>query len=241
MLRKRAVQSISAMVVLGFLSLWPGRAKAQTLLDPANDRLCAPLTVCNGTSSGSIIVTSTVPALAFSNTGADESGTAWLVILVPSATDQHLSFTVTTGNGTSAAADKGLFTSGDLLGAGGLLGVAVATNVGPTGGFSPLSSASGLSGAGTPTQFNVYLVSLGAYSSTTNQPLNIIINTSSFPVGTVFWGYLTSNEAGTAVDSVPYSEAVVAGTVVPEPGTLGLVGTGLLALGIALRRRLGVG
>jgi hypothetical protein len=237
------VKALGPLVVLGFAMMWTVQAKAQSL-DPANDRLCAPLSTCGGTSSGSIIVTGTsVPALAFGNTGANETGTAWLVVLVPSSTDEHLSFSVTTANGTNSAIDTGLFTSGDLIGSGAFLPFGANNNVGPKGGFSPLSSASALSGAGTPTAFNVYVVSLGTYSSAANEPLGITINALSFPAGTVFWGFLT-NDSGVATDSVPYSEAVVdsgPGGVTPEPGTLGLVGSGLLLLGITLRRHLGGG
>ena len=65
-------------------------------------------------------------------------------------------------------------------------------------------------------------------------------NISGLPQGTIFWGFLTNQSCASGpcvmTDTTPLSEAVTV-SVAPEPGTLALVGTGLLLLGLSLRRR----
>ena len=89
--------------------------------------------------------------------------------------------------------------------------------------------------------FNVYTVNLGAFSAGT--PIPLTPSGSALPVGSVFWGYLNgsplngyscSSGSTCANDVVALDESV---TVTPEPGTLALVGSGLLLFGLVLRRR----
>ena len=237
-------------VVLCLSTMLLPQAAAQ-IIDPSNDHLCDPLSTCAGSNGGVTIITqSSLPNLSFTNVGKSESGTAYLVVLVPSTTNLNLSFTVN-GSG-SGITDKGVWTGGKA--AGGIydfLGQAYANNVGfgkGKGDFSNMGSAAAQAGIGTPTGFNVYLVKLGSY--TTGTPLSISLGgIAGFPKGTVIWGYLVGSPTGggkcsgkaktCASDDVPLSEAVtLTGSPTPEPASMLLFGSGIAVLGGVLRRRL---
>lgn len=234
-------------LVVGLSMALAPKATAQ-VTDPSNDRLCDGLSTCAGTNGTTTIVTTNgLPNLSFSNVGGAESGTAYLVILVPSTTDQSLGFTV---NGTgSGITDKGVWNGTDNIFD--FVGQSYANNVGfgtGNGDFSNLGSAAHQSGIATPTGFNVYAVNLGSYTSGTNIAVTLG-GISGFPPGTVFWGYVVGSPQGggtcssgtvCAADDVPLSEAVTATPgVTPEPASIALMGSGLLMLGSVLRRRLG--
>ena len=206
-----------------------------TLVDPADVRLCG--SGCTGISGTTTIITSdALPTLTFTlQSGNPNTGEAYLAILVP-GTASLPTFTVN-GNGATSLANSS-FSSGaftDYLAAN-VTNLSLASGAGGNENLSAFQTATGQV-TSVPASFSVFVFDLGAY---TGAPLTITFNgASSFPVGTIFWGFLTTQSCATGpctmTDTTPLSEAI---TVAPEPGTLALVGTGLLLLGIALRRTL---
>jgi hypothetical protein len=204
-------------------------------LDPADVRLCG--TGCNGyAGTTTIITTDSLPTLSFQLTnGGKNTGEAYLAILVPPGNSLP-AFTVN-GNSpvslTSSTYSSGALT--DFLAAN-MSNLSLAPGGGVNANFSAYASAAGQV-VPTPASLSVYVYDLGAFSGT---PLTITFaSITEFHAGTIFWGFLTDTACTSGpcylTDTTPLSEAV---TVAPEPGTLALVGTGLLLLGGALRRRL---
>lgn len=230
------------LVVLGMALLGAGRAHAQ-VVDPTTVRIvCTPsatqtCTSASNSLASTTIVSSGLPTLSFTTTDK-ESGTAYVAVLVPSTTDLSLSFEINSKSGT----DEGVFTSGSLIGKQGTTGGFLNLynySAGATGQFGPLSNVSALSSTGTtPTGFNVYLFDLGSYSCTDASScpsLTFTVSGSSLPAGTIFWGFL-ENSSNQVTDSSPNTELATV-TVVPEPATLALLGTGFLLIGVELRKR----
>lgn len=229
------------VLVCSFAMFCATGARAQT--DPvAQDVLC-PNNICAGNDgTWNVLTSQNLPTLEFANSGGAESGTAWLVVVVPSSTDLSLNFTV---NGT-AASDNGVWTGSPSSTIFGFLNVPTAGNLGgfdsfTVGGFHAFAAASGQI-SGSVTGFNVYTASLGSFSADT--PIPLTLSGSAMPAGSVFWGYLSgsplngyscSTGSTCASDVVALDESV---TVTPEPGTLALVGSGLLLFGLALRRKI---
>lgn len=216
-------------------------AKAQA--DPVAQDVICPNNICSGrNATWNVLTAQNLPTLEFANSGGAESGTAWLVVLVPSATDQGLSFTV---NGT-AANDNGVWTGSPSSTIFGFLNVGTAGNLGgfdsfSVGGFNAFAAASDQVSSQV-SGFNVYTVSLGSFDAGT--PIPLTLSGSALPAGSVFWGYLNgsplngyscSSGSTCASDVVALDESV---TVTPEPGTLALVGSGLLLLGLVLRKKI---
>ena len=132
---------LSMVVVCTFAMLWTARARAQT--DPVAQDVICPNNMCNGTNATWDVLTSqNLPTLEFANSGGAETGTAYLVVLVPSATDLGLSFSA---NGTTAT-DAGVWSGSPSSTIFGFLNVATAGNLGgfdsyTVGGFSAFAAA----------------------------------------------------------------------------------------------------
>ena len=205
---------------------------------------CTGTTVC--TAAGGAFATqqstSTNPTFDLTNTGTtglfagthkhtvDPSGTAYLAILVPGSSG--LTFTV---NGLAPDAPV-VYDSGRLL-----------TALGESGGnptnFPPYASTAGAATGGSVSGFEVYDVALGSFDTSGSViPVSFSVTGGKFPNGTIFVGFLEDNhQSSLVVDQTPNSEGIVidaSHSATPEPASLLLFGSGLLAVGGAFRRRM---
>jgi hypothetical protein len=207
--------------------------------------ICTGTTTCTAAGGAFAIqqTTSTDPTFDLSNTGTTglsagtkkhplpPSGTAYLAILIPGSSP--LTFTV---DGLTPDAPIA-YTSGRLLSA-----------LGESGGnpwnFKPFASTASAATGSTISGFEAYDVALGSFdTSGTVIPVSFNIQGGAFPNGTIFAGFLEDNHhSGLVVDQTPISEGLVvdAGphSPTPEPTSLLLLGSGLLAVGGSFLRRL---
>ncbi len=226
---------LAALAVMSFALIVVGRANA------GNENLrfqCTSPTSC-GTSiaNTTILVTNGVlPTLELTNVAAGD--TAWLVVLVP--TGSSASFTV---NGNTPLT-KGDFNSTytDSNGSGGLFDFLIGTKVDSDDGFNQFSNIDTLATGSSPSSYTVYYVDLGTAGSSETLAADI---TGTLPKGSIIWAFSSSSsgcstnitDCTSISNDVPPSATLTDGGITPEPATLGLVGSGLLLLGIAIRRR----
>lgn len=218
---------------------------------------CTDFTVCTHVSFGGTqihITENTLPTFGIRRSPDTNSGLSdpqlFLVVMVPSQLAQ-ISFTGNF-NGTAAAANlysTTPWTSGFLitadssgyLGSGGMLGTNFIQNMGDgsSGPASPLDAF--LTGASTvqpgTTGFLVYVLSFGSVDFPTSDTFSFT-GIIGFPVGSIFYAFVTDGSGdfqGLVSDTTAPSSAIL---IVPEPGSMLLLGSGLLTIGSLLRRRL---
>ena len=206
---------------------------------------CTP--VCVGIA-GSQGINSINPTFSITNAGTTglttgtkkkpvaPSGTLYLVVLLPG--NSTLSFKANgTPSGSSthfASPSKFLFSALGMSGG----------NPANLSAFASITQAV-LPSFTTKVGYSVYDISLGAYNFTKNGgPINVSFSMFSggngFPKGTLFFAFLRDNrQNGLIVDQTPFSQVLMTtASPVPEPATLGLFGSGLLALAALIRRRM---
>ncbi len=231
--------AVAVLLLAGTPGAWAQTYTYQTLhLCPSGGACPAPNTTVGGVQ---IVTTgSTLPTFGVvrsPDTNNKLSGPVmYLAVFVPSQTPD-LSFTAHFGSAsgsTTGPVSATPWSSGFLIT--GYLGLT------QTGGpASPISAFLPATQAVNPTTtgYDVYVVNLGSVSFPTTSTFSFS-GISGFPIGTVFYAFLkdsTGANAGTVSDSTAPSSSIV---IVPEPGTMALLGTGLLGVATLLRRRLGI-
>ncbi len=232
------------------MRIMPGVAISLTVLFAAQARADNMKLICTGTTGCTVAggafatqqSTTTNPTFNLTNTGTTglsagtkkhpvpPSGTAYLAILVPG--NSPITFTV---DGLTAEAPV-VYTSGRLL-----------STLGESGGnptnFPPYASTASAAKGKKVSGFEAYDVALGSFNTSgTVIPVWFNVKGGAFPNGTIFLGFLEDNHhKRLVVDQTPNSEDLVVHaphSPTPEPASLLLFGSGLLAVGGSLRRRL---
>lgn len=131
---------------------------------------------------------------------------------------------------TPNAGTGGNFTSGSNLWA--VLGISP-TQVFPN--FSSTVSQEQLATGITPGSFSASFFAVGAWTGSVTLGQSVTLP-GGMPIGTIFIAFLTDS-SGNLVAVSPWSSSLITVGSVPEPSSLMLLGTGLLALGGFARRR----
>jgi len=166
-------------------------------------------TTCNA-GNAIQVQSGTTQAWAFGT--ANSSETLYIAVLTPNA-----------GTG-------GNFTSGSNLWA--VLGISP-TQVFPN--FASTVSQEQLATGMTAGSFNASFFAVGAWTGSVTLGQSVTLP-GGVPIGTIFIAFLTDS-SGNLVAVSPWSSSLITVSNVPEPSSLMLLGTGLLALGGFARRR----
>lgn len=249
----RSARYLGLLTLIAGLMLAPNAA-AQDPINADNTLHldCTAPTACF--SEGPILTLSTSPTFNIRFAGNPDLpaffASTWVAVMVPdsAAGAGSLNFWVNMNGTIVNATNMGLWSATGTRLLTDFLGLTLLNPLSPgssfgngrnpaLGDFLPLANtATGTSNTG----FHVYLVSVNTW--TNNMPISFCANSTctssfSFPVGTWFYAYARdgTNGTGNVVDGVPSPSSTI--FITPEPGSLSLLGLGLLALGGTVRRR----
>ena len=252
---------IFAAAVAAALSLAPATARADsiTLLDPLHG-YCAGSKQCVDNGNNSPTSNNPPSGFGFTSSPPNGSGDFVLDILIPNNDDPSpgtLTFAISgtsTGTATevtSTACDSGMnatvyWSCGQLDS---YVGIS-SSPANPIGAYLPQAQVEDTGAAG----FSVYQANLGSLTLDGTMSLNL---SSDLPYGAYIVGFLnegttaspdwfgTANSGAILEDKgcvncgPPYNGTTTIGPIIPEPATLALFGTGLVALASRLRRKRG--
>jgi hypothetical protein len=181
---------------------------------------------CTGTTTcvaGGVQTTdNTSPTFSIDTANGKGSGEIFLAVLVPN----------TPAGGTISA--NGITSTTGVNFSSGTLWTALGTGSG--GNDHNFSSASSFFPG--ITSFDVFSVDLGSFTGGT--PVNVGFGGATFGAGTQFVAYLVDPTTGKILENSPNSEGLQiggGGGPVPEPGTITLLGAGLVGMALLLRNR----
>lgn len=223
----RMLALVALVCCIGLLFAVPAQAQETVRI------ACTGSTVCNAAGGAFATQTTTTnpPTFNVSNTDGTKCPTgdlcqAYLAILVPSGS-LPAGFTV---NG-STFAGTGTFNSSSTS-----LWAALGETGGQDNTFSPWQTSSAAAGASITSSgsFTVYDFLLGTFTGPGSFSLDVTLS-GKVPVGTGFAAFYEDSVSDAIVNNTALSESLI---VVPEPTSMLLLGSGLLAFGGVLRRRM---
>jgi len=232
------------VLVFGFLSLAAGTALQAQSLEQTLHGFCGTsynTSTCN--DNGVITPSNEDPLSPFGFTRSPDSNknlttpTFELVFLVPT-TDTQPSFTAITGNNTGNTTETPSLFSATAWSSGDLVTnyLGLTQTGGPNNPIGAYDTA-GVNPAGT--QYDVYLANFGSVTfGTGTDPY--FTDGFSIPTGTLILGLIEGSAANTVQDATANSAVLLeqpGAPTVPEPASVGLLGTSLVAVGYFLRKR----